>query len=57
MAVASVARVAYQQGTTAALPDWLNKGDNEWHMVSAALVGMQEMSGLVILYASLIKKK
>ncbi|XP_044503665.1 ammonium transporter 3 member 1-like [Mangifera indica] len=41
----------------AAVPDWLNKGDNAWQMVSAALVGMQGMPGLVILYAGLVKRK
>ncbi|KAF7143667.1 hypothetical protein RHSIM_Rhsim05G0221700 [Rhododendron simsii] len=47
--------VAYN--TSAAVPDWLNKGDNAWQMVSAALVGMQAMPGLTILYAGLVKKK
>ncbi|KAL5742495.1 hypothetical protein ACOSP7_029227 [Xanthoceras sorbifolium] len=54
---ASVVPTAYRQGTTAAVPEWLNKGDNAWQMVSAALVGMQGMPGLVILYAGLVKKK
>ncbi|KAL5550773.1 hypothetical protein UlMin_000949 [Ulmus minor] len=57
MAAASVVPVAYQQGLVPAVPDWLNKGDNTWQMVSAALVGMQGMPGLVILYAGLVKKK
>lgn len=39
------------------VPEWLNKGDNAWQMVSATLVGMQGMPGLVILYAGLVKKK
>ncbi|PON42510.1 Ammonium transporter [Parasponia andersonii] len=47
----------YQQGIVPAVPGWLNKGDNTWQMVSAALVGMQGMPGLVILYAGLLKKK
>ncbi|XP_058214637.1 ammonium transporter 3 member 3-like [Rhododendron vialii] len=47
--------VAYN--TSAAVPGWLNKGDNAWQMVSAALVGMQAMPGLTILYAGLVKKK
>ncbi|KAF3448063.1 hypothetical protein FNV43_RR08771 [Rhamnella rubrinervis] len=57
MAAASVVPVAYQQGLVPAAPDWLNKGDNAWQMISAALVGMQGMPGLVILYAGLVKKK
>lgn len=55
-AAAVVVPIAYQN-TSAAVPDWLNKGDNAWQMVSAALVGMQAMPGLVILYAGLVKKK
>ncbi|KAL6987874.1 Ammonium transporter [Sarracenia purpurea var. burkii] len=53
---AVVVPVAYRNNS-AAVPDWLNKGDNTWQMVSAALVGMQGMPGLVILYAGLVKKK
>ncbi|CAK8579042.1 unnamed protein product [Lathyrus sativus] len=49
--------VAYQAWTTLAVPDWLNKGDNTWQMVSATLVGIQSMPGLVILYGSIVKKK
>ncbi|MED6126862.1 Ammonium transporter [Stylosanthes scabra] len=49
--------VAYQAWTSAAVPDWLNKGDNAWQMVSATLVGIQSMPGLVILYGSIVKKK
>ncbi|XP_062165941.1 ammonium transporter 3 member 1-like [Alnus glutinosa] len=56
MANASVVPSGYLQGTAAA-PVWLNKGDNAWQMISAALVGMQGMPGLVILYAGLVKKK
>lgn len=56
MANASVVPSGYLQGTPAA-PEWLNKGDNAWQMISAALVGMQGMPGLVILYAGLVKKK
>lgn len=32
--------VAYEAWTSLAVPDWLNKGDNAWQMVSATLVGM-----------------
>ncbi|KAL0720840.1 hypothetical protein Bca4012_035439 [Brassica carinata] len=39
------------------VPDWLNKGDNAWQLTSATLVGLQSMPGLVILYASIVKKK
>uniref|UniRef100_A0A2N9FZ93 Ammonium transporter n=1 Tax=Fagus sylvatica TaxID=28930 RepID=A0A2N9FZ93_FAGSY len=57
MANTSVVPSAYLQGLTPAVPEWLNKGDNAWQMISAALVGMQGMPGLVILYAGLVKKK
>ncbi|KAG6435781.1 hypothetical protein SASPL_100657 [Salvia splendens] len=40
-----------------AVPDWLNKGDNAWQMTAATLVGLQSMPGLVVLYASIVKKK
>lgn len=53
---ATVVPLAYQNNTLT-VPDWLNKGDNAWQMVSAALVGLQGMPGLVILYAGLVKKK
>ncbi|XP_034693675.1 ammonium transporter 3 member 3-like [Vitis riparia] len=56
MAAASVVPVAYQTSLPT-VPDWLNKGDNTWQMISAALVAMQGMPGLVILYAGLVKKK
>lgn len=42
---------------TPAVPEWLNKGDNAWQMTAATLVGIQSMPGLVILYASIVKKK
>ncbi|XP_010529020.1 PREDICTED: ammonium transporter 2 [Tarenaya hassleriana] len=42
---------------TAAAPQWLDKGDNAWQMTAATLVGLQSMPGLVILYASIVKKK
>jgi Amt family ammonium transporter len=56
MANASAVPLGYQQGPPAS-PVWLNKGDNAWQMISATLVGMQGMPGLVILYAGLVKKK
>ncbi|XP_073009351.1 ammonium transporter 2 member 2 [Typha latifolia] len=40
-----------------AVPEWLNKGDNAWQMMSATLVGLQSMPGLVVLYGSIVKKK
>ena len=49
--------VAYQGNTSAAVADWLNKGDNAWQMIAATLVGLQSMPGLVILYGSIVKKK
>ncbi|XP_071741659.1 ammonium transporter 3 member 1-like [Rutidosis leptorrhynchoides] len=51
----SVLPSAYQ--ISAASPEWLNKGDNAWQMVSATLVGLQSVPGLVILYGSVVKKK
>ena len=53
--MATYVPTAYQNGTTS--PDWLNKGDNSWQMVSAMFVGMQSMSGLVILYGNIVKNK
>ncbi|XP_061350030.1 ammonium transporter 3 member 1-like isoform X2 [Gastrolobium bilobum] len=49
--------IAYEAGTSLAVPEWLNKGDNAWQMISATLVGIQSMPGLVILYGSIVKKK
>ncbi|KAM7265837.1 hypothetical protein ACFE04_003520 [Oxalis oulophora] len=40
-----------------AVPSWLNKGDNAWQMTASTLVALQSMPGLVILYASIVKKK
>lgn len=40
-----------------AVPPWLNKGDNAWQMTASTLVALQSMPGLVILYASIVKKK
>ncbi|KAK6943173.1 Ammonium transporter AmtB-like domain [Dillenia turbinata] len=57
MAAVTVVPLAYQSNNTINVPEWLNKGDNAWQMVSAAFVGMQGMPGLVILYAGLVKKK
>ncbi|OVA14977.1 Ammonium transporter [Macleaya cordata] len=54
---ANVIPLAYQGNTSAAVPDWLNKGDNAWQMISATLVGLQSVPGLVILYGSIVKKK
>ncbi|KAL6616449.1 hypothetical protein ACP70R_038719 [Stipagrostis hirtigluma subsp. patula] len=47
--------VGYDPGL--GIPPWLNKGDNAWQMVSATLVGLQSVPGLVILYGSIVKKK
>lgn len=56
--MASVVPVAYLgSNTSTVVPDWLNKGDNAWQMISAALVGMQGMPGLVLLYAGIVKRK
>ncbi|PIN27031.1 Ammonia permease [Handroanthus impetiginosus] len=40
-----------------ASPGWLNKGDNGWELTAAAMVGLQSVPGLVILYGSMVKKK
>ncbi|KAK3015004.1 hypothetical protein RJ639_007257 [Escallonia herrerae] len=40
-----------------AFPDWLNKADNAWQLTAAAMVGLQSVPGLVILYGSMVKKK
>lgn len=42
---------------TPAVPSWLNKGDNAWQMTASTLVAIQSMPGLVIIYASFVKKK
>ncbi|XAR73722.1 hypothetical protein NMG60_11007789 [Bertholletia excelsa] len=42
---------------TEASPEWLNKGDNAWELTAAAMVGLQSVPGLVILYGSMVKKK
>ncbi|XP_057472290.1 ammonium transporter 2-like [Actinidia eriantha] len=51
------ASIAYQDLHHPAVPSWLNKGDNAWQMTASTLVGLQSMPGLVILYASIVKKK
>ncbi|XP_059592072.1 ammonium transporter 2 member 3-like [Vitis vinifera] len=38
-------------------PEWMNKGDNAWELTAAALVAIQSVPGLVILYGSMVKKK
>ncbi|KAB2087586.1 hypothetical protein ES319_A04G114200v1 [Gossypium barbadense] len=51
-------QIAYTVNERApAVPQWLNKGDNAWQMTASTLVGIQSMPGLVILYASIVKKK
>lgn len=56
--MASVVPVAYQgSNTSTVVPDWLNKGDNTWQMVSATLVGMQGVPGLALLYAGAAQRK
>ncbi|GFY93860.1 ammonium transporter 2 [Actinidia rufa] len=42
--MATVVPIAYQN-TSASTPDWLNKGDNAWQMISATLVGLPERAG------------
>ncbi|KAK6128408.1 hypothetical protein DH2020_037844 [Rehmannia glutinosa] len=57
MAANNATAVPQAYYTSAAVPDWLNKGDNAWQMISATLVGLQTIPGLVILYGSIVKKK
>ncbi|CAI9111011.1 OLC1v1011142C1 [Oldenlandia corymbosa var. corymbosa] len=38
-------------------PEWLNSADNAWELTAAAMVGLQSVPGLVILYGSMVKKK
>ncbi|GAB4836113.1 Ammonium transporter [Ancistrocladus abbreviatus] len=52
----NVVPIAYVNNITS-VPPWLNKGDNAWQMISATLVGLQSVPGLVILYGSIVKKK
>ncbi|KAH6796376.1 hypothetical protein C2S51_037362 [Perilla frutescens var. frutescens] len=40
-----------------ASPASLSKGDNGWQLTVAAMVGIQSVPGLVILYGSMVKKK
>lgn len=40
-----------------ASPEWLNKADNAWELTAAAMVGLQSVPGLIILYGSMVKKK
>lgn len=42
---------------TEASPEWMSKADNAWLMMAAALVGLQSVPGLIILYGSMVKKK
>ncbi|KAI3875793.1 hypothetical protein MKX03_023716 [Papaver bracteatum] len=42
---------------TDASPEWLSKADNAWVLIAAALVGLQSVPGLIILYGSMVKKK
>ncbi|KAI7730810.1 hypothetical protein M8C21_027741 [Ambrosia artemisiifolia] len=51
-----MASMAYQPDPPA-VPLWLNKGDNGWQLTASTLVGLQSMPGLVVLYASIVKKK
>ncbi|KAF8728965.1 hypothetical protein HU200_018268 [Digitaria exilis] len=47
--------VAYE--SSASVPEWLNKGDNAWQMLSATLVGLQGFPGLALFYAGLLHRK
>ncbi|XP_047071464.1 ammonium transporter 3 member 2 [Lolium rigidum] len=49
--------VAYQGNTSAAIADWLNKGDNAWQLTASTLVGLMSIPGLVVLYGGVVKKK
>ncbi|KAJ3669035.1 hypothetical protein LUZ60_010985 [Juncus effusus] len=43
--------------TDPSVPAWLNNGDNAWQLIASALIGLQSMPGLVVLYGSIVKKK
>ncbi|EMS54570.1 Ammonium transporter 3 member 2 [Triticum urartu] len=49
--------VAYQGNTSAAVADWLNKGDNAWQLTASTLVGLMSVPGMVVLYGGVVKKK
>ncbi|KAE8692801.1 Ammonium transporter 3 member 1 [Hibiscus syriacus] len=50
--------IAYTANESApSVPPWLNEGDNAWQMTASTIVGIQSMPGLLILYASIVKKK
>lgn len=38
-------------------PQWLSNADNGWQLTASAMVGLQSVPGLVILYGSMVKKK
>ncbi|KAJ0040473.1 hypothetical protein Pint_28592 [Pistacia integerrima] len=38
-------------------PEWMSKGDNAWQLTATAMVCMQSVPGLVVLYGSMVKKK
>ncbi|KAI3410757.1 Ammonium transporter [Psidium guajava] len=57
MAAAAAALPTAYMPHLPAVPKWLNNGDNAWQMTASTLVGIQSMPGLVILYASIVKKK
>lgn len=40
-----------------ASPEWLNKADNAWQLTATAMVGLQSVPGLIVLYGSMAKKK
>ncbi|KAL3566182.1 hypothetical protein D5086_031597 [Populus alba] len=40
-----------------ASPEWFNKADNAWQLTAAALVGLQSIPGLMILYGGGVKEK
>ena len=42
---------------SAAVPEWLNKGDNAWQMLSATLVALQGFPGLALFYAGAVPRK
>ncbi|XP_052137752.1 ammonium transporter 3 member 1-like [Oryza glaberrima] len=40
-----------------AVPEWLNKSDNAWQMLSATLVALQGFPGLALFYAGAVTRK
>ncbi|KAG1359468.1 Ammonium transporter 3 member 1 [Cocos nucifera] len=47
----------FDQGPSPSPFYWLSSADNDWQLIASALVGLQSVPGLIILYGSIVKKK